>query len=39
MSLAAERAFRASLKSRAFERVYYFYGEDAFLAARLMPRI
>ena len=33
MSLAAERAFRASLKSRAFERVYYLYGEDAFLAA------
>jgi len=36
MSLAAERAFRASLKSRAFERVYYLYGEDAFLAARAL---
>lgn len=33
MSLAAERAFRKSLKAKAFSAVYYFYGEDEYLKA------
>ena len=39
MSLAAERAFRASLKTRTFERAYYFCGEDAFLAAAALREL
>lgn len=31
MSIAVERAFRKALRERAFERVYYFLGDDDFL--------
>lgn len=39
MSLAAERAFRAALKTRVFDRAYYFHGDDAFLAAEALREL
>jgi len=39
MTALTESAFRKSLKNGAFERVYYFYGDDDFLKARAVDAL
>ena len=39
MASAAERAFRTALKTRVFDRAYYFFGEDDFLKGEAVQEL